>query len=496
MPDLADDSLSHDVLREGDPRLLVRCEPLLALDDRAGREARALMSALTVFRARHGFGRGIAAPQLGFDLRMLALDLGAGPFPLYNPEISWRSEETFELWDDCFSLPDKLVRVRRHRSISVRFRDEKFRARHWERLPPELAELLQHEIDHLDGVLMTARAAGPDAIRPAGERARLIDAARVSHRLSHARIAEAASHIDPLFLDTPQFVSEPLYDLLGCRITLKVETMNPIRSFKGRGAEYALSRLVEAGARGPLVCASAGNFGQALAYSCRRRKIPLTVYAARDANPLKVERMRALGARVELQGDDFDQAKDVAKRHATQNGEMYVEDGLLGAIAEGAGTIAVELAEHTEPIDAVFVPLGNGSLVNGMGTWLKHSAPNTRVIAVCAKTAPSMALSWQARKPIAAPSATIADGIAVRVPIPEAVGIMPGTVDEVMLVSDDAMLAAMRALFADAGLVVEPAGAAGVAAIAQRAREFTGQRVATVLTGGNLTQEQIREWIY
>ena len=308
------------------------------------------------------------------------------------------------------------------------------------------------------------------------------------------RIRDAGAVIQPVFLHSPQFVCEPLSERLVVTTVLKVETINPIRTFKGRGTDYLLHRLGDV-LQG-LVCASAGNFGQGMAYACRKRGRRLTVFAARSANPLKVERMRALGARVELQGDDFDQAKDVAKRHATQNGEMYVEDGLLGAIAEGAGTIAVELAEHTEPIDAVFVPLGNGSLVNGMGTWLKHSAPNTRVIAVCAKTAPSMALSWQARKPIAAPSATIADGIAVRVPIPAAVGIMPGTVDEVMLVSDDAMLAAMRALFADAGLVVEPAGAAGVAAIAQRAKEFTGQRVATVLTGGNLTQEQIREWIY
>jgi len=107
-----------------------------------------------------------------------------------------------------------------------------------------------------------------------------------------------------------------------------------------------------------------------------------------------------------------------------------------------------------------------------------------------------MALSWKAGKPVAAPSTTIADGIAVRVPIAEAVGIMPGTIDEVMLVSDDEMLAAMRALFADAGLVVEPAGAAGVAAIAQRAHEFEKKRVATVLTGGNLTEDQIRSWLY
>jgi threonine dehydratase len=317
---------------------------------------------------------------------------------------------------------------------------------------------------------------------------------RVDATISIDNIREAATLIDPVFVHSPQFMSEPLSKRLGVTTVLKVESVNPIRSFKGRGADYLLHRLGD-DARG-LVCASAGNFGQGMAYACRKRGRQLTVFAARSANPLKVERMRALGARVELRGDDFDAAKDAAKRHAGDSGDIYVEDGLLGAIAEGAGTIAVELTQATEPIDAVFVPLGNGSLVNGMGTWLKRFSPATIVIAVCAETAPSMALSWQAGRPITAPSATIADGIAVRVPVPEALGTMAHTVDEVILVSDGEMRSAMRALHADAGLVIEPAGAAGVAAIARRADEFRDKRVATPLTGGNLTVEQLREWLY
>src|SRR5207245_6101198 len=171
---------------------------------------------------------------------------------------------------------------------------------------------------------------------------------------------------------------------------LKVESINPIRSFKGRGTDFLLHRL--AGDGTGIVCASAGNFGQGMAYACRKRERTLTVFAARGASPLKVERMRALGAKVELEGDDFDEAKDAAKRHARERGELYVEDGRLGAIAEGAGTIAVELMEDSAPLDAVFVPLGNGSLVHGIGPWLKQLSPTTRVIAVFAQTAPSMAL--------------------------------------------------------------------------------------------------------
>ena len=117
-----------------------------------------------------------------------------------------------------------------------------------------------------------------------------------ARRLSLDRISEAARCIDPVFLDSPQFLSEPLSEQLGCRLTLKIETLNPIRSFKGRGADFFVEHLVRRGESGPLVCASAGNFGQGLAYACRKRGIALTVYAARNANPLKVERMRARGA--------------------------------------------------------------------------------------------------------------------------------------------------------------------------------------------------------
>jgi threonine dehydratase len=306
----------------------------------------------------------------------------------------------------------------------------------------------------------------------------------VDAAVSVDHIREAVAAIDPVFLKSPQFVCERL----GTNIVLKVETVNPIRSFKGRGTDYLMHRLGDE--KREIVCASAGNFGQGMAHACRKRGIRLTVFASESANPLKIERMRALGATVELVAGDFDDAKDAARRH----GGLFVEDGLLGPIAEGAGTIAVEL-DSAQPLDAVFVPLGNGALVNGVGTWLKHHSATT-VIAVCASGAQSMALSWQAHRPVSAPTDTIADGIAVRVPVPDALRIMEQTVDDVMLVTDDEMRSAMRSLFYDAGLLVEPAGAAGVAAIAQRREEFSGKRVATILTGGNLTEEQIRDWLY
>src|SRR5713101_4516402 len=313
--------------------------------------------------------------------------------------------------------------------------------------------------------------------------------------ISAARIEEAATVIDPVFRDTPQFVCEPLSDQLGVTTILKVETINPIRSFKGRGTDYLLHRL------GPqpngIVCASAGNFGQGMAFAARKRGEPMTIFAALSANPLKVERMRALGATVVLEGRDFGEAKDGALQHASRTGAFYVEDGLLGPISEGAGTIACELERMDGTLDACFVPLGNGALVNGMGTWLKRSALSPIVVAVCPTGAPAMEMSWRAGRPISTPTMdTIADGIAVRVPVQEAIEIMRKTVDDVMLVTDDEIVDAMRLVHRGAGLVVEPAGVAGIAAIAKRWNDFAGKRVAVVLTGGNVTEEQMRTWLY
>jgi threonine dehydratase len=135
-------------------------------------------------------------------------------------------------------------------------------------------------------------------------------------------------------------------------------------------------------------------------------------------------------------------------------------------------------------------------LINGIGTWFKQFSPAPWVIGVCAEGAPSMELSWRAGKPVSTESAaTIADGIGVRVPVPEALVAMRATVDEVMLVSDEEILDAMRMLFVETGLVVEPAGAAGLAAVTKRHKELEGQRVATPLCGGNLTADQVRRWL-
>jgi threonine dehydratase len=300
-------------------------------------------------------------------------------------------------------------------------------------------------------------------------------------RLSSESIAEAARRIDPVFRDTPKLDCEPLSDALGCRLTLSVETVNPIRSFKGRGADYFMTRAVDGRDRRPVVCASAGNFGQAMAYAGRKHGIPVTVFAATNANRLKLSRMRALGATVVLSGQDFDAAKEAARAH----GGKFVEDGRDVEISEGAATIAVELTARYGTFDAIVVPLGNGALLAGIAHVIKSATGATEVIGVCAAGAPAMAQAWRG-EPISDGAATMADGIAVRVPVPEALDDLRGLVDDVLLVEEAAFVDAMALVMRHAGLGSEPAGVAGIAAMLVHRERFAGKRVASVLCGSNV----------
>jgi threonine dehydratase len=318
------------------------------------------------------------------------------------------------------------------------------------------------------------------------------------HRLRLTEMVRARSLIDPVFLDSPQYDSEPLSAALGCDLTIKVETANPIRSFKGRGASFLIRSLA---ARfpddtSPIVAASAGNWGQAVAYACRALGKPLILHASVNASPLKVERMRALGADVRLTGFDFDAAKMAAQAFAEAGGGRMIADGLDVEASEGAGTMAMELTARGAPFDSVVVPLGNGAMLTGIARWMKAASPATQVIGVQARGADAMERSWRHGTLVFPQSiATIADGIGVRVPIPEAVHDMTGIVDDVLLVDDEAIVAAMWLVHRHAGLVVEPSGAAGVAAIATHRARFAGRRVATILCGGNLTEDQMRQWL-
>lgn len=315
----------------------------------------------------------------------------------------------------------------------------------------------------------------------------------MTRQLSIDRILAAATHIDATFLETPLLRRTALDADLGCELLLKIECLNPIRSFKGRGAE--LFAATELAPNTKVVCASAGNFGQAMAYAAGRRGHACTVFAAETASVIKIEAMRRLGAKVQLAGADFEAAKSAASGHAASVGARFVEDGAEPAIAEGAGTIGLELARFAE-LDTIVVPLGDGALLAGIGAALRHVAPRTRIVAVVATGAPAMQRSLAAGRVIETERAdTIADGIAVRAPVPEALAMLEGRYDAVVAVSDADIIQAMAVAADRLGLVIEPAGAAGVAAILADATAFAGQRAATILTGGNVSLQHLCRWV-
>jgi threonine dehydratase len=311
-----------------------------------------------------------------------------------------------------------------------------------------------------------------------------------------AMIEAAAEAISAVFTDTPVVTNETLDQETGASVFLKVETLTPIRCFKGRGADFLLRSVKDRASTG-VVCASAGNFGQGIAWAGRHYEVPVTVFAAINANPLKLDAMTRLGADVKTVGGDLDAAKQAAEAYAAENDLMFFVDGKHDEGVAGAATIARELTRAYDPFDTILVPLGNGALVNGIGTWMKSKSPETEVLAVAAAGAPSMEMSWRAHAVKETPSVnTIADGLAVRIPIMSAVTTMRETVDDVLLVSDDAMRRAMKLLFDTTGLVVEPSGAIGIGALLEQPEKFTGKRVATILCGGNVSAEQARQWLF
>ena len=232
-----------------------------------------------------------------------------------------------------------------------------------------------------------------------------------------------------------------------------------------------------------------------MVFAARKRGLALTIFASVTANPLKVERMRALGAEVRLVGENFKAAHSAAKGFAAETGAQLIEDGRIPAISEGAGTIGLELLQWPEPFDVILVPLGDGALLAGVARWVKVHRPDTQMIGICASGAPAMERSWRARQAQELETETIADGIAVQSPYPEAVADILGLADDILLVEDSALISAMRQAHRDLGIVLEPSGAAGLAALNTYRERFKGKLIATILTGGNVTPEQMRQWL-
>jgi len=302
--------------------------------------------------------------------------------------------------------------------------------------------------------------------------------------LSPARIAAAAEIIDPVFLHTLQFVNEQLSAALQREVVIKNETVTPIGSFKGRGAWLLAQRLDPART---WVCSTAGNFGQGLAYAARVRGATVEVFVSADVPPAKIAGMRALGAHVRTS----EQPGQAAREHAAAaEDRLLVIDGLHPEMAEGAGTIGLEL-DSSGANDLMVVQIGDGALISGVARWLKAAQPQTRIVGVCASGAPAMARSFAAGRVVRTPGTnTIATALAISEPVPESFARVIALVDEIVLVDDDDLCSAQQLILETLNVQVEPAGAAGVAALARHGARLRPGRTAVLLTGAGTTQTQ------
>ena len=281
---------------------------------------------------------------------------------------------------------------------------------------------------------------------------------------------------------------EGLYD--GLALWLKREDVHELGAFKWRGALPTVEAYKARGA-GAVVTASTGNHGAAVAWASQRLGLRAMVYAPAGASLSKLSLIDGLGAEIRLAGTDLDFAKDEGKRFAVEAHVPFFEDGVEPTQFEGYGLIADEILDQMpEPPAAVVVPVGNGALIGGIGRTLKRRSPETLVVGVAAKEAPVMALCFQAKKPVECDRmATFADGLAVRVAIPEAVALVDSVVDRMLLVSEREMAHAI-ASYGRAGIRAEGAAAAALAALPQLSG--VAGPVAVIVTGHNIDEELYR----
>jgi threonine dehydratase len=273
----------------------------------------------------------------------------------------------------------------------------------------------------------------------------------------------------------------------GRRVLLKREDVHELGAFKWRGALPALEAFRERGEQ-TVVTASTGNHGAATAWAAKRLGLAAVVYAPTSASRSKLELLDGLGADVRLVGADMDEAKDAARAFADEHGLPFFEDGLEPAQYDGYGAIADEILDQLgEPPAAVVVPVGNGALAGGIGRVLGRRSPSTLRIGVVPESAPVMALSFEARRPVECDrGASFADGLAVRVAIPFAVAFLDDALDRMLQVSERSLARGVAA-YADAGIRAEGAAAAALAALPQL-DEVEGA-VVLIVTGRNIDDD-------
>jgi len=288
---------------------------------------------------------------------------------------------------------------------------------------------------------------------------------------------------------TPQYSWPRLNERAEAEVWIKHENHGPVGAFKIRGALLYFRHLREQSKPPGVITATRGNHGQAIGFAARREGIAATVCVPHGNSTSKNRAMRSLGTALVEHGQDFEEARQEARRRAEAVGLHYVPS-FHPWLMTGNATYSYELFQAVPEIHTAFVPIGLGSGICGMCAVREALGRKTEIVGVVSAHADAYYQSFVARRAISSPTRTrIADGMAVPVPDPEALEVIWRHVSRVVTVTDSEVEAAMRAIFDDTGNVAEGAGAAGLAAILKERDLVRGKRVATVLSGGNVDRD-------
>jgi len=252
-----------------------------------------------------------------------------------------------------------------------------------------------------------------------------------------------------------------------------------------------VSQLAPDELRRGVIAASTGNHGQSVAYAARLFGARAVICLPEEANPVKVDSLRALGAEVVFHGRDFDEAREHCEKLAAEHRYRYIHSGNEPDLVAGVATYTLEILEARPDIEVIVVPVGGGSGASGACLVAKAVRPGIEVIGVQSQEAPAAYRSWRARSLVEDTTSTFAEGLATRTAFELPQRILWEKLDDFVLVSDDALRAATRVMIEKTRNLVEPAGAAALAAVLADPARFAGRTVAVVCSGGNISPAQL-----
>jgi threonine dehydratase len=304
-------------------------------------------------------------------------------------------------------------------------------------------------------------------------------------------VLAARERIAP-YLQTTALYRYPVLDAMtGTQLWVKHENHQPIGAFKVRGGVNLVSQLTADERRRGVISASTGNHGQSVAYAADLFGVRAMICMPEQANPVKVESMRALGAEVIFHGRDFDEAREYCEKQASECGYRYIHSGNEPLLIAGVATYALEILEAQPDTEVIVVPVGGGSGAAGACVVAKAVRPSIEVIGVQSEAAPAAYQSWRAGTLVEDSMGTFAEGLATRTAFELPQRIMRDLLDDFVLVSEDSLRTATRLMIEKTRNLVEPAGAAAFAAVLADPQRFADRKVAIICSGGNISPAQL-----